>query len=75
MRMDGIFTQEELMEITGVRQRAALRKALRHAHIRFHETNGRIWTTQSAIDAPLVGREKKDNRGPNLDAITTKGPG
>jgi hypothetical protein len=73
--LDQIVEQARLMELTGLKQRAALRKALRRAHIRFHETNGRIWTTQSAIDAPLVGREQKDKRGPNLDAITAKGPG
>lgn len=73
--MDNIIEQGRLMEVVGVRQKAALRRALRLAHIRFHETNGRIWTTQSAIDAPLVGREKKEQRGPNLDAITAKGPG
>jgi hypothetical protein len=60
------------MALVGVRQKAALRRHLRRAHIPFHETNGRIWTTEEAINAPLVGREKKEKRGPNLDAIAAK---
>lgn len=67
---DGIIEQGRLMEVVGVRQKAALRRALKAARIRYHETNGRIWTTQEALNAPLVGREKKENRGPNLEAIT-----
>lgn len=72
---DGIIEQTRLMKVVGVRQKAALRRHLRAARIRFHETNGRIWTTEEALNAPLVGREKKERRGPNLDALTAKGPG
>jgi hypothetical protein len=71
---DRIFEQARLMEIVGVRQKAALRRHLRAAHIRFYETNGRIWTTEEAINAPLVGRAK-NNKGPNFDAITPKSSG
>jgi hypothetical protein len=72
---DGIVEQSRLMELTGARQRAKLRRLLREAHIRFHETDGRIWTTQAALDAPLVGREKKDNRGPNFESLAPKSSG
>lgn len=68
-----IIEQAKLMEIVGVRQRAALRRHLRAAHIRFHETNGRIWTTEEALNAPLVGREKKQHKGPNFESIAAKG--
>jgi hypothetical protein len=37
--------------------------------------NGRIFTTQAALDAAMVGREKTTKRGPNLDAITAKSSG
>ena len=70
---DRIVTESHLLELTGLSQRAALRRHLRAARIRFHETNGRIWTTQEAINAPLIGREKQ-NKGPNFAAITAKRP-
>jgi hypothetical protein len=72
---DSIIEQPRLMEITGIRQKAALRKALRRAFIPFKEVNGRIFTTQAALDAAMVGREKQTKRGPNLDAITAKSSG
>jgi hypothetical protein len=75
MRMEGIVTESELMEVAGLKQRAALRRHLRRAGIPFKVLNGRILTTRTALDAALVGREKKEHRGPNLDAITTKGAG
>ena len=63
------------MEVTGCRQKAALRRVLKAARIRYHETNGRIWTTEEALNAPLVGREKKEQRGPNFAALAPKGQG
>lgn len=72
--MDGIIEQGRLMKLAGVRQKAALRRHLRKAGIPFKELNGKILTTQTALDAAMVGHAKK-NRGPNLDAITAKGSG
>lgn len=72
---DGIIEQDRLMDVVGVRQKAALRRHLKAARIRFHETNGRIWTTEEALNAPLVGREKKENRGPNFEHLAAKGQG
>lgn len=63
------------MELTGLRQKAALRKALRRAGIPFKECAGVIFTTQGALDASMVGHAKNKNRGPDLDAIATKGAG
>jgi len=68
-----ILTQEALLALTGLKQKAALRRHLRRAGIPFKELNGRILTTQTALDAALVGREKNQKRGPSLDAITAKG--
>jgi hypothetical protein len=68
-----ILTQEKLLEITGLRQRAALRRHLKKAGIPFREIGGRILTTVEAFNAVLVGREKNKARGPNLDALTAKG--
>jgi len=73
--MDSIITQERLMELTKLRQKAALRKALRRAGIPYKECAGVIFTTQGALDASMVGRAKNNNRGPNLDAITAKSSG
>lgn len=71
--MDGIIGQERLFEITGLRQKAALRRHLRKAGIPFREVNGRILTTQDAFTAAMVGHAKK-TKGPNLDAIAAKSP-
>ncbi len=73
--MDSIISQERLMELAGVAQKAALRRHLRRAGIPFKELNGRILTTQGALDAAMVGRAKNNKRGPDLDAITSKGAG
>jgi hypothetical protein len=70
-----IVTQDKLLELAGLRQKAALRRHLRQAHIPFRELNGRIFTTQAALDAAMVGREKTTKRGPNLDALATKSSG
>lgn len=68
-----ILTQDKLLEITGLRQKAALRRHLRKAGIPFREIGGRITSTEDAFSAILVGREKKKAGGPNLDALTAKG--
>lgn len=73
--MDSIIEQARLMELTGLRQKAALRKALRRAGIPFKECAGVIFTTQGALDAAMVGHAKNQKRGPNLDAITAKSSG
>lgn len=70
---DGVLTQDRLMEVTGLRQKAALRRHLKRAGIPFRELGGRITTTVEAFNATLVGREKNKHKGPNFDALTTEG--
>ena len=72
--MDRIVEQDELMKLTKARQKNSLRRRLKEAHIRYHETGGNIWTTLEAINAALVGREKTKKREPAFDAIAAKGP-
>lgn len=66
--MDGIIGQDRLMELTGLRQKAALRRHLRRAGIPYREIGGRILTTEEAFTATLVGRAKK-KKGPNWSAV------
>jgi hypothetical protein len=74
--MDNIIPQSRLMELTGLRQKAALRKALRRAGIPFKECAGVIFTTQGALDASMVGRAKKnETRGPNFEHLAAKSSG
>ena len=73
--MEGVIEQEALMRLARTRQKAALRRHLRKAAIPFKELNGRIFTTQTALDAAMVGHAKNTKRGPNLDAITAKSSG
>ena len=73
--MEGVIEQEALMRLARCSQKAALRRHLRKSAIPFKELNGRIFTTQAALDAAMVGHAKNQKRGPNLDAITAKSSG
>ena len=66
---DGVLTQDRLLELTGLRQKAALRRHLRKAGVPFREIGGRILTTEEAFTAVLSGHGKKKKAGPNLDAL------
>lgn len=71
--MDSIIEQSRLMELTGLRQKAALRKALRRAGIPFKECAGVIFTTQGALDASMVGHAKnKEPWRPNFEHAAAK---
>ena len=61
---DGIITQERLMEITGLRQKAALRRHLRKAGVPFLEINGNIFTTEDALTDRLAGRRARKKTQP-----------
>lgn len=61
-----ILTQDDLLRITGLRQKAALRRHLRREGIRFCELGGRITTTEQAITDSLAGHAKKKTT-PGLD--------
>jgi hypothetical protein len=64
-----IVTQDKLLELAGLRQKAALRRHLRKACIPFKEMNGRIFTTQAALDAAMVGNAKTKRAEPNFGAL------
>jgi hypothetical protein len=68
-----IITESQLLELAGLRQRSALRKALKKAGIPFKELAGVIFTTPEAINAALIGRGNDTKKRPNLDALTAKG--
>lgn len=65
----GVLEQEDLLRLTGLKQKAALRRHLRQAGIPFRELNGRITTTEDAFTAVLAGRGKTTKTKANLDAI------
>ena len=67
--MDGIIDQSRLLGISGLKNKAALRKHLRRAGIPFKELNGRLFTTQSALDAAMVGHAKSKRKEPNFGAL------
>jgi len=64
-----VLSQEQLLELTGLRQRAALRRHLRRAGIPFRELGGRILTTVDAFNATLYGRAKNKKAEPNFGAL------
>ena len=58
------------MALARCSQKAALRRHLRKAGIPFKELNGRILTTQGALDAAMVGHAKKKKASePNWSAL------
>lgn len=61
-----IVQYEDLLRLTGLKQKAALRRHLRKAGIPFKEINGRIFTTEEAMTAALCGRAKP-KATPNLN--------
>lgn len=67
--MDGLISQERLMDLTGLRQKAALKRHLRKAGIPYREVNGRILTTEAAMTATMVGKDAKKKKGPNWGAL------
>ena len=68
-----ILTQDNLLAITGLRQKAALRRHLKRAGIPYRELGGRITTTVEAFNATLVGRGKnKETWRPNFDHSAAK---
>jgi hypothetical protein len=64
-----VLEHEDLLKLTGLQQKAALRRHLRAAGVPFRELNGRITTTEEAFTASLVGRDKKKNAEPNWNGL------
>jgi hypothetical protein len=54
-----ILSQERLLKLTGLKQRAALRRHLRRAGVSFSEVNGRILATEEAFSARVAHGKKK----------------
>lgn len=59
-----VLEQEDLLRLTGLARKAALRRHLRKAGIPFREINGRIFTTAEAFTTTLIGRERKRHDEP-----------
>ena len=68
-----IVTHEDLQQMTGLKQTAAIRRVLKKKRIPFDEHAGRLWTTTEAVSAKLFGRARQ-RKGPNFDAIAPKSP-
>ncbi len=52
------ISEAELMQRTGLTQRAALKRELTRLHIRYFASRGGVWTTAAALDAALGLREE-----------------
>ena len=63
-----IITHEDIQNATGLRQTAAMRRALKRAGLPFKEANGRLFSTEEAWTAAQVGRAK-NKKGPNFEAL------
>lgn len=66
--MDGLISQDRLLELTGLRQKAALRRHLKRAGVPYKEIGGKILTTEDAFTSAMVGRAKQ-KKGPNWNAL------
>ena len=47
------ISEAELMQRTGLTQRAALKRELTRLRIRYFSSRGGVWTTAAALDAAL----------------------
>jgi hypothetical protein len=65
-----VLGQDELLRLTGLSQKAALRRQLKKAGIPFKEVNGHLFTTEEALTAAMCGRAKT-KKGPNWDSLRT----
>ena len=63
-----LIDHECIQKITGLKQTAAIKRALKKAGLPFKETNGRLFSTEEAWTAAQVGRAKK-KKGPNFEAL------
>lgn len=65
MSHDTNITEERLKELFGYKNRATLVRHMKNCHIPYYiGQGGRIWTTQAALDSPLLG---KKNDQPEID--------
>ena len=53
MTAPATISEAELMQRTGLTQRAALKRELTRLRIRYFSSRGGVWTTAAALDAAL----------------------
>ena len=53
MTAPATVSEAELMQRTGLTQRAALKRELTRLRIRYFSSRGGVWTTAAALDAAL----------------------
>lgn len=71
--MSGVLDQDDLLRLTGLSQKAALKRHLKRGGIPFKEINGRILTTTDALTATMVGKNAKKKKQPNWGALDNAG--
>lgn len=64
-----VLEHEDLLRLTGLKQKSALRRHLRRAGVPFKEIAGRISTTEQAYTEALRGRAKNKKTEPNFDGL------
>ena len=58
MTATATISEAELMQRTGLTQRAALKRELTRLRIRYFSSRGGVWTTTAALDAALGLRDE-----------------
>ena len=58
MTAPATISEAELMQRTGLTQRAALKRELTRLRIRYFASRGGVWTTTAALDAALGLRDE-----------------
>ena len=59
MRMIILIDHEHIQRVTGLKQTAAMKRALKRAGLPFREANGRLFSTEAAWTNAQAGRAKK----------------
>jgi hypothetical protein len=67
------LTHERLQELCGLKQTAAMRRALQKAGIPTTQVGKRLVCTSEAITATLIGTAKP-KKGPRFEALTRESP-
>lgn len=70
----GSFAIRRSFRGSSLQQKAALRRHLRKAGVPFLEVAGRVFTTEGALTARLVGRAKP-RKEPNWEPLARRAPG
>ena len=57
--MHSLLTQQDLMDWLNIKQGAALERELDRRGVHYWKVRGKVVTTQTAIDASLLGTKEK----------------